>query len=149
MAVNAKTKGQRGEYAVRDILQEISNQAADEIGVQPIIIQRNLEQARSGGHDLLGTFGFAVEVKNYAEVSNHHLDKWWTQAVDQAKISNLNPLLVYKVSRSWRVQLRLKHVTAKGTSIKIRSDISLHAFKTIFKYECLEGYIKLKEVTTQ
>jgi len=61
---------------------------------------RNLEQTRSGGHDIIGLDWLALEVKRQETLS---LDAWWQQTVQQAGESRV-PVLIYRQSRQpWRV----------------------------------------------
>jgi len=61
---------------------------------------RALEQCRSGGHDLDGLPGWAVEVKARADRPGPgELSKMWAQTVDQAKRANAYPVLAVKVDR--------------------------------------------------
>lgn len=143
MAANPRTKGKRAEYAARDILQVISNEAAEELNVEPIKIDRNLTQTRGGGYDLIGTFACAVEIKHH---ENLQLNQWWDQAVRQAQPQGMIPVLMYKQNnKPWRVQINLIHVV-NDIHIRVRSDITLEAFKVIFKYECLRGYREVYHV---
>jgi hypothetical protein len=143
MAANPRTKGKRAEYAARDILQEISNLVAAELGVEPIKIDRNLTQTRGGGYDLVGTFACAMEIKHH---ENLQLNQWWEQAVRQAQPTGMIPVLMYKQNnKPWRVQMNLLHVVNE-VQIRARSDISLDVFKVIFRYECIKGYKELYNV---
>lgn len=137
MAVNVRSKGKRAEYAARDLLQDISDEAAEELGVEAIKIDRNLTQTRGGGYDLVGTFSCAIEIKHH---ENLQLNQWWDQASRQAQTENKTAVLMYRQNnRPWRVQMILTHVV-NDVTIRCRSDISIDAFKVIFKYECLKGY---------
>ena len=70
---------------------------------------RNLEQSRSGGHDLTGLPGWAIEVKARADRPGPvELEQMWKQAVDQAIRANAR-------GRSWRS--RLTGVAGHATSM--------------------------------
>jgi len=61
---------------------------------------RNLEQSRSGGHDLTGLPGWAIEVKARADRPGPvELEQMWKQTVDQAIRANARPILALKVNR--------------------------------------------------
>ena len=93
MPVNSRAKGHAGERAVATILR-------DELGIE---VQRNLEQWRSGGTDLIGIEGWAIEVKR---AKKPLLKQWWEQTVDQAQRINSMPVLWYRLDRQdWRVRV--------------------------------------------
>lgn len=63
-------------------------------------LRRNLEQCRSGGHDIEGLPGWAVEIKGRALVPvNSDLHVMYTQARAQALIAGARPVLALKVNR--------------------------------------------------
>ena len=63
-----------------------------------ISVQRNLEQTRSGGGDIMLN-PFLVECKRYAQQgSNWFKDDWWEQ-VKRASQNEFIPILVYKYDR--------------------------------------------------
>lgn len=63
-------------------------------------LRRALEQCRSGGHDLEGLPGWAIEVKARAERPGPvELEKMFKQAFEQAQRINGRPLLAVKVNR--------------------------------------------------
>jgi len=94
----SRTKGATGERELRRLLEA-------ELGVE---VLRNLEQTRSGGHDLLGVDGWAVECKRYRRVTRAMLAGWWQQAVDQADRAGLRPVLCYREDRGeWLAVLHL------------------------------------------
>lgn len=69
-----------------------------------IRMQRNLLQTQSGGHDLLGLPGYAVEVKRTKPMPRSAVVGWWQQAVDQAARIGAKPVLAYRFDRcDWRV----------------------------------------------
>jgi len=67
MAINGRNKGSAGERECAEWLQKLL--------ALPYKPKRNLEQTRSGGHDLL-VEPFLVEVKRVEILA---LRKWWTQ----------------------------------------------------------------------
>ena len=72
-------------------------------------MSRNLEQTRSGGHDINGLETFAIEVKRYAKAGDADLQKWWAQAVRQALQVSRQPALAYKLNhREWRVRIPMR-----------------------------------------
>ena len=79
-----------------------------------IEVKRNLVQTREGGFD--SSVGrFAIEVKRQ---ENLDFTSWWDQAVKQAEIAKLMPMLAYRKSRyPWRVRVwSIDYVALHGGS---------------------------------
>ncbi|WAR44711.1 putative PDDEXK endonuclease [Methylomonas rapida] len=105
MAINSRAKGASAE-------REFAGLIHDWAGVRLI---RNLEQTRSGGHDLIvhpdevGSVAdsfrlLAIESKRYQTATDAQIQKWWDQAVTQAGQAGLTPVLAYRANRlPWRV----------------------------------------------
>ncbi len=92
MTINSRQKGAGGE-------REFSRVLFDHLGVR---LERNLEQSRAGGHDLLVTGScpvsraldkFAVEVKRYSSITPALIRRWWEQAEAQARRADKTPCL--------------------------------------------------------
>lgn len=124
--INSRAKGAAGE-------REFAKALNEELGV---LLVRNLEQSRDGGHDLLvADHGhplasrlnrFAFEVKRYATVSPALLRQWWGQAVQQAERADKLPALAYRADREpWRVVIPLRAVNA---DLPAQHDLSMAAF---------------------
>lgn len=126
MAINSRSKGQRGEREVRDFLQKV----VDEVAFEKKMlfapeVKRNLMQSMEGGHDLVGIPGIAVEVK-FCE--NPQVDKWWEQTLKQASRANSIPVLIYRKTRNpWQVVLFVS-IPCGDEHIGCRATISLSAF---------------------
>lgn len=129
--VNARSKGKRGEYAVRDILQEI----LDEELMYPPTVERNITQTRGGGADLVGIDWLAVEVKNRETV---HLNAWWAQTERQAKPGQIPVLFWKRNGVPWHVRM-----VKNGVAVV---DITLDEFVAWFRNEIRSRYA---ESTTQ
>ena len=96
----AKAKGATAERELAAILTEWATSA----GI-PIDLMRNLEQTRSGGHDLVGTepYGIAIEVKRVEVLA---MPAWWRQAVRQAEAVGCSPVLAWRQNRKpWRFRV--------------------------------------------
>ena len=93
---NSRTKGRAGE-------QEVARLLRDELGLE---IYRNWQQqAAQGGCDLVGVPGWGIEIKRAKEA---RLNEWWVQAVDQATIDKVRPVLIYRLDRQpWMVMMSL------------------------------------------
>jgi len=93
MAVNGRAKGAAGEREFADWLQRVLR-----LEIKP---QRNLEQVRSGGADIVDVPPFLFEVKRCEQLS---LRSWWLQ-VKTASESHLDsvPVVAYRQNRQpWR-----------------------------------------------
>ncbi|MDP3877154.1 MAG: hypothetical protein Q8Q50_09245 [Methylobacter sp.] len=105
MTINSRAKGASAE-------REFSNEVYQWAGVKLI---RNLEQSRSGGHDLIvhpdevgavsdNFRALAIECKRYGKVTPGLIATWWKQARQQAEPHRLHPVLAYRADRTeWRV----------------------------------------------
>ena len=97
---NSRDKGASAEREVIAIIQPVVDTACKFIGKPAPKLQRNLEQTRSGGCDIVGLKWLAIEVKRQERLS---ITKWWDQAVSQAFTAE--PVLIYRQSRQpWRVR---------------------------------------------
>ncbi len=136
-----KQKGMRGEYEVAALMQKVKDEVAVRLGKEAFNtrIERNLEQTRGGGYDLVGCFKFAMEVKFQEQFA---FDDWWHQAVTQCP-EGMIPVLIY---RKANVKFRVRMFTiaeVAGKRVKVLSDIDLNSFLLIFKLHCEEEFSKL------
>lgn len=89
--INGRAKGAGGEREAAIWLQEKFNLAE--------LPQRNLEQVRSGGFDLIGFEPFAFEIKRSEAVDKR---AWWNQ-VKKCTDSRHIPVVMYRKNRQpWR-----------------------------------------------
>ena len=103
--INSRAKGKAGE---RELIGELKDLLPPEMTSE---LTRNLDQTRDGGHDILGLGDWALEVKRYAEVKPADLERFWEQAVTQARNDNKRPALAYRQDRRpWRFVLRISDV---------------------------------------
>lgn len=104
MAVNPRTKGQRGEYAVRDLLRKHTG-----LGWERVPSSGALYYLKGDLYVPQIPNRFCIEIKNYKE--SHINDKiltsktnkiveWWNKIEEQAIDSNTEPLLFVKYDRS-------------------------------------------------
>ena len=105
MTINSRNKGASAELEFSNIIYQWS-------GVRLI---RNLEQSRSGGHDLIvhpdeagacaDSFRtLAIEVKRHAKATPGLIKTWWAQAQNQAESNGLTPILAYRADRQdWQI----------------------------------------------
>lgn len=141
MASKSKSKGMRGEYEAAALMQTVKDQVAESLGKLHLStkIVRNLEQTRSGGHDLTGTFNFAVEVKFQEQFA---FDDWWYQAVTQAPEGTVPVLMYRRANVKFRVRMFTTAVVG-NRKLKVLSDIDLATFLTIFRLHCEDEFAKL------
>jgi hypothetical protein len=93
-----KSKGANAE-------RELAKLLGDRLGIS---LQRNLEQWRSGGFDLLSDLPLAIEVKRCEQLQ---LNQWWKQALRQSQGGKI-PVLCYRQSRQpWRIVVPLAWLT--------------------------------------
>ena len=139
MRINSRSKGQRGEREVRDILQFVMDGVGREMDL-PFIpeVKRNLMQSMEGGHDLVGVPGLAVEVK-FCE--NLQLDKWWEQCTRQAERDGGMPVLIYrKKNVKWKVRANARlDGDAEPYTVDMSLDQYLHWFEGHLKRTWSKG----------
>lgn len=100
--MNGAGRRSKGATAERELAKLLAEQLGSDI-------TRNLEQTRSGGHDLTGVGAFALEVKRQEKLN---INAWWEQAREQAERSGMKPALAYRQSRKpWRFIVRLGDVS--------------------------------------
>jgi Holliday junction resolvase len=133
MSINSRQKGAGAEREFAGLIHDWS-------GVRLI---RNLEQTRSGGHDLIvhpdevGSVAdafrkLAIECKRYQTATDAQIQKWWAQAVLQADQAGLKPVLAYRANRSpWRVVVPLVHVNpslSQNSQLTYTATLSIEGF---------------------
>jgi len=133
MSINSRQKGAGAEREFAGLIHDWS-------GVRLI---RNLEQTRSGGHDLIvhpnevGSVAdsirkLAIECKRYQTATDAQIQKWWAQAVLQADQAGLKPVLAYRANRSpWRVVVPLVHVNpslSQNSQLTYIATLSIEGF---------------------
>lgn len=98
--LNPRTKGSGGEYEAIALLTSWGRQC----GVT-LVLERNLEQVRKGGSDILGVSGLDVEVKR---VEANGINQWWAQVCRAADKQGTHPLLMHRRNRQpWQFRTRL------------------------------------------
>ncbi len=130
--INSRQKGATGE-------REFANLIYDELSIK---LERNLEQSRSGGFDLIAIGScpiaqylnqFAIEVKRYRQVTDAKVSEWWQQTLTQAQDANLIPLLAFRQDRqSWHIVLPLAvisdYLPSKYPELPWTAWLSIEAF---------------------
>lgn len=105
MALNARSKGQRGEREIIDLLQPHVDEVSGYNQVTPPLLQRNQMQTHRGGYDIVGLPMFAFEVKRVETSQDGQIASWWKQCVGQAT-SGEEPVLFFRRNGAkWKVML--------------------------------------------
>jgi len=132
--INIRNKGANGEREIADALNVQVYLAYQEMGIlmpSTTVVQRNQNQSAVGGQDLVGTYGFAIEVKRQEQLS---INTWWKQCVTSARNLNEVPVLLFRQNKSpWRCILESNVSIGTGSSIVVRSEISYDDFKAVFR----------------
>ena len=137
MRINSRSKGAAGE-------REFAGVIDDHLGIRLI---RNLEQSRSGGHDLVihpDESGpvvdviekLAIEVKRYGKVTDGLLNGWWKQAEAQAQAIGKVPALAYRGNReAWRVVLPLSWIvpSVRDSGYQYTITMGIDGFTTLIR----------------
>ena len=98
--INSRAKGAAGEREFCKWLYEHFD-----LSEMP---ERNLEQVRSGGADVLSVRPFVFEVKR---VERLDLQAAWTQCVIAARKAGGEPVVAHRVNRQpWRFLISAKHI---------------------------------------
>lgn len=88
----SRSKGQNGEREIAGILADLTGWA----------IKRKVRQ-HGGDSDLEGVPGWCVEVKRHRVATRGLIAQWWAQAVKQAEVADLAPVLFFRQDRDqWR-----------------------------------------------
>lgn len=106
MGSMSRSKGQRGEREIIDLLQRVVNEVYAEHGEEVVkfsgLLQRNTLQSDLGGVDIVGLPWFAPEVKRCQTLS---IARWWEQTTRQAGVRR-EPVLFYRRNQEqWQVMM--------------------------------------------
>ena len=91
----SRDKGIRGENEFCKMLHKL-------LGDIYPAIERNVDQDRKSGADILVIDGWAIQVKRYKDTPN--ISGWWRQTLNEAYEAELKPCLAYRLNRQpWSV----------------------------------------------
>jgi hypothetical protein len=125
MVNKAKQKGSGGEYEAIKLIQPVVDTAYSQAGLIPPVLQRNLEQTRAGGHDIIGLPWLALEIKRQETLN---INAWWNQTLASAIQSGGEPVLMYRQNnKKWHIMMH-GYLDSGGPRIKAVVQISLDAF---------------------
>lgn len=134
MGINIRTKGAEGERQVANDLNTIVNGCYLAAGLplpEKPVVQRNQNQSAVGGQDLVGTFGFAIEVKRQETLS---INSWWKQCEKSALNLDQIPVLIFRQNKmAWRCITYAYVPISTTASIRVRAEIPLDEFHAIFR----------------
>lgn len=107
--VNGRSKGANGEREAAIWIQKHFD-----LEIKP---ERNLEQVRKGGHDLLGFPPFAFEIKRCEVLSKRD---WWLQAVTSATSTYFVPVVMFRQNKGkWNFLISAKNIGLKTGYIQL------------------------------
>lgn len=163
--MSAKSKGNTGEYEVRDLLQQSADKVTNRLGLPPLVIERNVDQVRSSlgnekGSDLIGLPWFAIEVKR--QENDGAFNGWWEQCKQAAWVWDekgadvgaggrrgrfaREPVLFSRKNRArWDIRLFAYLLIENGMKVRVPVDINLPHFLLYFEnriaYEMMKDQI--------
>jgi len=135
MGLMGLNKGKRGEREVVKLLQPVIDKQYKLLGLVSPELNRNLMQAKSGGHDLVGLDWLSLEVK-YQEQNN--VNQWWEQTTRQADQSGGIPVLFYRKNHvKWRVRMKADVCADEFEHVPLIVDIAVDDFLRWFECKLL------------
>ena len=112
MTINQRSKGQTGERELCLVLSK-------ELGLAKPL-QRNIDQVRDGGADIMELPPFAIEVKRQQNLS---INTWLKQAVSQVTPRNPIPVLAYRQNnKKWTFMIPFGAVVKKKLRKKVQKE---------------------------
>lgn len=136
-SINIRAKGATAERELATELNTLINVVRMKMGLPILVdpvVQRNQNQTAVGGCDLVGTFGYAIEVKRQENLA---INTWWEQCVKSAETLDDTPVLIYRQNgKKWRVVMMVQ-VPIVGSELRqclsVRAEISFEDFEELFK----------------
>jgi len=112
MPLNARTKGASGEREFCRWLEQNFN--------LPVDAERNLEQVRKGGADILVP-PFSFEIKRHETLS---LLSWWIQAKSAAEKVGLTPIVAFRQNRKpWEFLISARNIGCQKGFIRLNEKV--------------------------
>lgn len=142
MGINIRQKGAGAEREIADELNTIINVVRLQLGMKVMAkpqVQRNQNQTAVGGCDLVGTYGYAIEVKRQEQLS---INTWWKQCCISAEEVCASPVLIFRQNKQkWRVILNTNVPSSCGMYYhRVRAEISWDDFKAMFREAALAEF---------
>ena len=115
--VNIRDKGKRGEYQFIERFQPFFHTK----------LERNLEQVRAGGSDIIGTHPFVIEVKNVEDHCDSNKRSWWAQVSAAVLHPDIEiPVVAYRKSRSsWRFLIASELIGIENEYLEVTEEVFL------------------------
>lgn len=105
MTIHVRNKGHSGE-------REACRWLEKNLFLRGIHLDRNVDQVRDGGADIISLRPFAIEVKRCESIL---LNTWWKQALRQRTAKNPIPVLMFRQNRhAWRFCMNSADVCKKS-----------------------------------
>ena len=140
MGAMQRNKGKSGEREVADLFKLIHERVgyvSKGTHGEEVPVGRNHSQAEKGGHDIVGVYVFAPEVKRVAKrPTEGTLEVWWTQAVEQAEEVKRLPLVVYRANHQrWKclVPVKLPYAPEVGLSEYTMGELTWERFADYYE----------------
>lgn len=118
MTINSKNKGATGERELIRLLQA----QVDAAGLVGIKLERNLEQTRYGGVDIVGLSWLSGEVKR-CEVLQ--LDQWWGKLIGLTGANQVPAIFYRRNKEPWSVRCRMRLPLSDGRWVTAVASVSL------------------------
>ena len=115
MTINQRSKGSSGEREFCKLLNTRLHLKKP--------AERNIEQTRFGGADIMTIRPFAIEIKRGETLQ---LDKWWQQAIKQRTKRCPIAILAFRQNRrKWRIRIEAGYVMKKRFTINADDPIEI------------------------
>lgn len=109
--ISARAKGAAGEREAAQWLKTNLDLAA--------LPERNLEQVRSGGHDLINVDPFCFEIKRCETLS---LRDWWVKTFNTARKEQLVPVVMFRQNKQkWEFLISARYIALPVGYIRLDS----------------------------
>ena len=141
MSINIRTKGRTAEQDIATDLNSVLNVLRMKKGIpfpDKPTVQRNQNQSAVGGQDLVGTLGFAIEVKRQEQLN---INTWWRQCIASAKTLGEDPVLLFRQNhQKWRCLMLAEVRTNDSVRMTLRVEIDYQDFLALFQARA-EAYL--------
>jgi hypothetical protein len=131
VVINARSKGAGGERELIGYLQATVDKI---VGVGTIKLERNLEQVRSGGVDVVGIPWLSAEIKRCEKLE---LNKWWTKLVGLTTKEQVPVLFFRRNNEAWSVRVQIRIPMTDGRWVKSVATVSLEDWTLWFAHELM------------
>ena len=135
MPLHSRNKGKAGELEAYKLLNLWARPVCDVLGIEPLFIERNQNQSRAGGYDLVGAPWLAIEVKRHETLA---LPAWWRQTLKQAG-EGQTPVLMWRQNRGkWSFRIRTV-IECHGVGVQADCDLGVDDFRRWFEWSVYQN----------